>query len=444
MGFADAYIRGHQAGTQLKKQREDAELEKMMIEHKLRGMKIDEAIQRRQIEKQNFDLIHGQPANTIPSDVTSMGTVPTGTGFSVPVPNVQPKAMTIHGVPELGIGDTSIRPQSQEAMSSAAAAAKLREMMTSTHVLGQGGQLVTGTGQLLADNPSEPKPTMPAGGQLREGIVDGVKGAVIFHPDTGKMINARTGKETTDFHAPDAANQQDIEDVKLTKNQERTAIDLSSGDLTFDQFTRLYPSRGNAGAGTKAAIYARARELNPAFNPAQFEIGYKFAVSPKIKQQIASINNVTSGVDDLLKFSDAAQRQGANILNSAILKGGVAFGGKAYNDFKTARIAFADELSGALGYGSATDMAKQMGLDLTDPTMSPANFRSAIENVVVPFVARKKASIVGEMGPYKPNEAPQEELPPAALFIGKPPGDYPATSPSGKQITVHWDGKTVR
>lgn len=35
-------------------------------------------------------------------------------------------------------------------------------------------------------------------------------------------------------------------------------------------------------------------------------------------------------------------------------------------------------------------------------------------------------------------------LPPASQFTGQPPGQYRATSPDGKQITIEWDGQTVK
>lgn len=204
---------------------------------------------------------------------------------------------------------------------------------------------------------------------------------------------------------PAAGLGADIE-IKPGTKEYRIATDLSTGDITFAQMNRLLSSRATSGqniAALRESIYDKARELNPNFSPAQFEAGYKFASSPKIKQQVASINNVLSGVDDLVKVSDAAQRTGVTFLNQFVNKGGYAIGGKSYSNLAIARKAFADELSGALGYGSATDMAREMGLDMTDPNLSPANFKAAIRDVVVPFVQRKKASILGEMGPYAGN-----------------------------------------
>ena len=186
--------------------------------------------------------------------------------------------------------------------------------------------------------------------------------------------------------------------VERGSKEYSVARDLASGDLTFSQFTKLFSRSQDA--NKRLAIYDAAREINPSFNPALFEVGYGFAKSPKVKSQIASLNNVDKGVDDLLKFSDKAGRSGFTILNKAIMPGGVALGNKNYTNFHTAQIAFADELSGALGYGNATDMAKQMGLDMTNPNFSPESFRSAINEVVVPFIARKRSSLTEQMGPY--------------------------------------------
>lgn len=187
------------------------------------------------------------------------------------------------------------------------------------------------------------------------------------------------------------------------------AEDLASGDLTFSQFNRMITTRGAGGQNVnalKASLYGKASELNPNFSPAAFEMGYKFASSPKVMAQIASVNNVLSGVPDLLRASDDAKRLGATTLNGFVMKGGIAIGKQKYSDFKTAQTAFADELSGALGYGSATDMSREMGFSMTDPNLSPDNFRSAVERIVVPFVKRKKISMQGQMGPYGQDRAP--------------------------------------
>ena len=178
----------------------------------------------------------------------------------------------------------------------------------------------------------------------------------------------------------------------------KVAESLAYGRLTFAQLRSL--TAYGRDVNKKLDIYDKAMELNPAFNAADFERGYKFSSNPKVMQQLSSLNNVKMGVDDLLKASDAASRTGAPLLNKAVMPGGITLGGKKYSNFNTARIAFADELSGALGYGSATDMSREMGFNMTDATLSPEQFRSAIQDIVMPFVDRKKKSITDQMSVY--------------------------------------------
>ncbi len=188
------------------------------------------------------------------------------------------------------------------------------------------------------------------------------------------------------------------EPIKDNSPEFKVAQDLAYGKLTMPQFRGLYSYSRDV--NKKLAIYEKATELNPNFNPAQFEMGFTLAKNPKVQQQLASLDNVTKGVPDLLKFSDAATRSGVTILNKLIVPGGVALGGKKYSNLQTARTAFADELSGALGYGSATDMSREMGFNMTDPNLSAENFRSAIQDVVIPFVDRKRGTLLNQMGVY--------------------------------------------
>ncbi len=196
----------------------------------------------------------------------------------------------------------------------------------------------------------------------------------------------------------DAANV--IPEIAPGSKEFKAAQDLAYGKLTFNDFTKLYSSRTPAAMALKAAIYQKAGDLNPNFNPAQFEMGYKLASSVKVQQQLASIDNVKAAVPDLLKLSDEASRTGITVLNNLISKGGFTLSDKHYANLATARTAFADELSGALGFGSATDMSREMGFDMTRPDLSPDAFRSQIQDVVIPFVERKKQTLLNQMGVY--------------------------------------------
>lgn len=337
-----------------------------------------------------------------------------------------------------------------------AEAAKKREEMSKPVVLPQGGLLVDpATGKTVAS--SEPKPVL----ESKPMMLNGKQQPVNFNPRTGVYTMPGTGEDVSakvqnvptqaivNLNQPAAGPMQ----VAAGSREERSAQDLADGKLTLAQLKTIYPyTRDGSNQQKMAAIYDKAREFNPNFNPADFEAGYKFATNPKVRQQIASINNVNSGVADLLKFSDAAVRSGVPLINQMALPGGVKLGSKTYANFQTARTAFADELSGALGYGSATDMSREMGFDMTDKNMSPDTFRSNVQDVVVPFVARKKASLLGQMGPYggtdsaegKTGNTTAPDLPPASHFAGMKPGSYDVPKPGGGTVRVIWDGTTVK
>lgn len=178
----------------------------------------------------------------------------------------------------------------------------------------------------------------------------------------------------------------------------KVAQDLAYGKLTMQQFRSLYAySRDTKG---KQSLYATAQSLNPNFNPAAFEMGQTLAKNPKVQQQLASLDNVIQAAPDLLKASQEASRSGIPLVNGIVLKAGINLGGKKYSNFKTAQIAFADELSGALGYGSATDMSREMGFNMTDPNLTPDQFNSSVQDIVIPFVQRKRDTLLHQMGVY--------------------------------------------
>jgi hypothetical protein len=187
-------------------------------------------------------------------------------------------------------------------------------------------------------------------------------------------------------------------DAKKQPNLFKIAQDLAYGKLTFQGFRTMYAYSRDAKA--KQALYATAGQLNPNFNQAEFEMGYNLAKNPKVQQQLASLDNVVRGMPDLLKASDDASRTGIKKINEIVNWGGAQIGQKKYSNFHTAQVAFADELSGALGYGSATDMSREMGFAMTDPNLSPSQFSSAVRDIIAPFVERKRMSLLNQMGIY--------------------------------------------
>ncbi len=209
-----------------------------------------------------------------------------------------------------------------------------------------------------------------------------------------ELERQRVGLEKQRANAESAATVE----IKPGTPEFRIAQDLAYGKMTFAQFRTL--AAYNRNIGQKFAIYDKAAQLNPDFNPASFEIGLTLAKNPQQQKQLASLDNVVSGVPDLLAASDAAKRSGATVINKYLSPVKVAIGDQSFTNFRAAQKSFADELSGGLGYGNATDMKLALGIDMTDPNLSPENFASAIQNVIIPFVQRKRASLLKQEGIY--------------------------------------------
>ena len=240
-------------------------------------------------------------------------------------------------------------------------------------------------------------------------------------------------------------------EIKPGTKEDRVATDLSNGTLNLSDFQRLM-SRGGS-PELRLAFYDAARQKNPNWNPSLFEMGYKFATDPETMRQMASMENVVSGVNDLLAVSDEAARSNVPILNQYVNKIGYNVAGKHYANLEIARKAFADELSGALGFGGATDMAKQLSLAMTDTTLSPQDFSDTVQRVIVPFIARKRASMLGQMGPYgQPGMNPAADAQARLIAVPQeivndlakaPDGSYHYTDESGAKLTVIKKGNSV-
>lgn len=166
MPFAERFIQGFTAGQQAKQSKaelekqqrleanaaEDRDIEKQLLQHRLRELKIGEKIQAREAARQNFSFLEGQPEsqlNTVaqpgqqpgPDDFTAMNAV------GLPALMSRPK-VTIPGIEELGIGDTSAQPRSMEEQLAAFMAQKQIEAQTKPWEanVAEGGTFVRGTG----------------------------------------------------------------------------------------------------------------------------------------------------------------------------------------------------------------------------------------------------------------------------------------------------------
>ena len=193
---------------------------------------------------------------------------------------------------------------------------------------------------------------------------------------------------------------------------------VQQGIITPDEINGM--ARTAAGAALKGLFLTSAAESG--VNLAGAQASYGFAANKSVKQQIGSLDNAISLTDEMNKLSDAAPRS-IPLLNQWAIPGGILIGNTSYSNWSTAVTAYADELSGGLGFGTATDMTRQLGLNLSDWKKSPEQFKSDMQNVIVPFLNNKKNALVGQMGQYGNTQSNTGGTPAPA-----PQGSAPANS----------------
>jgi hypothetical protein len=183
----------------------------------------------------------------------------------------------------------------------------------------------------------------------------------------------------------------------------RAAQDLAYGKLTFQQFRSIYPSRANDG-GKKAAIYDLARDMNPEFDPAQYEMGFKYASNPKTRNALVSIDQVVPNINRMVDLSNQISRTDLPSVNALLSSAKFQLGSRKVSNFRQMQKLIGDELGIALGAGGMSDMKLQLGLDIVDPNLGPEQFFQSMANVK-DFLQQRKLAILHGEGPYGKDEA---------------------------------------
>jgi len=209
-----------------------------------------------------------------------------------------------------------------------------------------------------------------------------------------------SGKQATQ-----AANNMMLEAANDPNYMAVMARALASGWLTIQDLPYA-TGRGTIGSALTSKIMMAAQTAaqangNPTgINFTQMQAQYAYSASPAVKTQIAAIQTTKNMADQLIALSQQATRSNYPTVNAMIRATGVQFGGTTYNNWNQLMTAYQDALSGALGYGSATDMTREMGMQWADPNQSPAQFISAMQNVVTPALNAKEQAFASQMGPY--------------------------------------------
>lgn len=221
-----------------------------------------------------------------------------------------------------------------------------------------------------------------------------VQNMVTFKNLINVLSAQRTQVGITSTQIQNEANQTIMALLKDPTTVGSVVSGLQNG--TFAPTDLSYLPNTGPGAALKSLIVTGA--TNQGINLEAAGANASLLSNAGVQKQIAALNNVQTLIPQMIKMSDATPR-GAAALNSWLIPGGIMVGNVQYNNYKQAALAFADELSGALGFGSATDMSKQMGIDMSNWTQSPAQMKSDLNNVVKPFLQSKLDAQMKILGP---------------------------------------------
>lgn len=179
--IARDFIEGFQSGQTARKTgreeayaREDRSVEKELLAHRLRTIKLQEKLDARTLAKENLGFRSGRPQSQIPENhlepLTNdqlQGDRSSGMIATMPE-TIQPaqrrmKPVNIPGVPELGVEDDQVTPQTMEELIGLMAQEAAAKRFGETKVIGQGGVLTDNYGRIIQDNPRTFAPPNPQG-----------------------------------------------------------------------------------------------------------------------------------------------------------------------------------------------------------------------------------------------------------------------------------------
>ena len=255
----------------------------------------------------------------------------------------------------------------------------------------------------------KPEKGTEKGGQAKEGMYKGKRTFGVFDPNTntfnvdGQQVSAQEFRPI----APQSAGgggggtaSMSTPEIKPGTAWYRTAQDVAYGKLTFNQLrTLLAGMRGGNAAAQKIAFYDMARQINPNFNPAAFEMGYKYAGNPKTQNTLVSIDNALANFDKAVDLSEALDRTDAPSINRLLAAGKFQLGGKPVTNLQQFQTILGDDIALAIGQGAPSDYKTKLAQSLLNGNLSKENFISTLKQAGE-FLHNRKQAILRQEGPY--------------------------------------------
>lgn len=140
-------------------------------------------------------------------------------------------------------------------------------------------------------------------------------------------------------------------------------------------------SRSIAGAGYMAALRAGVSKADPDFNFNLSDAGTRAVSSNFYQRSMVAVNSVLPNLDTFKALSDQIPRLGIKGVDELLQRGQVQFGDQKVTSLRQMQKLIGDEVGLALGAGTVSDMKLQLGIDVTDTSVSAENFAANIDNI---------------------------------------------------------------
>ncbi len=170
MPFAEEFINAFLAGQQAKAEKQDYQhrqrkmlfeeedrgIEKEVLQHRLRELKINQRLQARKAAEENLNFMSGIPESEVTPDMTEGGVLPARSATGDNSIQTLLKEMELPGIEELGIAGVKRRPQTLESQLSKTMAEARIKAMTTPYNLSPGQHRQVG-GVDIASLPDRPQ-----------------------------------------------------------------------------------------------------------------------------------------------------------------------------------------------------------------------------------------------------------------------------------------------
>lgn len=175
--FMSQFVQGIESAQRIRKTKrqeayevEDRDIQKDLLQHRLRELKLQDKLRARAAAVQNLEMQSGMAQNQVPGSMLEELTPQQlegdkGPGMIATMPQTikpaerQMRPVQIPGIEEMGIPGFERRPQTMEQILAELGARKQAEESSKVYNIARGGMLSTGSGETIANNPYEAAPT---------------------------------------------------------------------------------------------------------------------------------------------------------------------------------------------------------------------------------------------------------------------------------------------